>query len=144
MYLKKLQKLTLSSLYKFNIKQIHGFYFSIQPHTCEITNNGQEGIQVYQAPEWEELNSLLKEKNYFSIVPKKGKDIALMNHVWENAVMKSSFRQKYFSLIPFCVEDRQTQQAKKKFVLNMELYPESKHMKFQCSMLSGKLKIIKQ
>jgi len=107
----------------------------MQPNTSEITKG--ESVQVYQAPEWNELSSLLKEKNYFNIIPKSDEDEDLMHNVWENVVMSSSFKKKYFGLIPFCVEDRQTQQAKKKFILNMELYPDSKHMKFQCSMLSG-------
>ena len=134
MLVKKFGKLS-SFLYKVNIKKIHGFYFTMQPSTSEITKG--ESITVYQAPEWEELNSLLKEKNYFNIVPKNVTEEDLMHNTWEDVIMRSSFKKKYFSLIPFCIEDRQTQQAKKKFILNMELFPDSKHMKFQCSMLSG-------
>jgi len=136
MFFQKLSKIISPLFYKANMKKIHGFYFTMQPNTSEITKG--ESIQVYQGPEWEELNALLNEKNYFKIVPRSEEDVELMYNTWEHAVMNSSFKKKYFSLIPFCVEDRQTQQAKKKFILNMELFPDSKHIKFQCSMLSGK------
>ena len=51
--------------------------------------------------------------------------------------MTTSFKSKYFSLIPFFLEDRNTSKATKKFVLNMELFPESKHLRFTIAMLSG-------
>lgn len=56
--------------------------------------------------------------------------------------MKTSFKKKYFALLPFFLEDRQTLFAKKKFVLKMDLFPESKHLEFTCAMISGIQKFI--
>lgn len=137
MFLRKIPKNSkyTFSFYNVSSKNIQGFYFTIQPNTSEITQG--EKVQVYEAPEWNELNSLLLKNKYWDIVPRTEEDIESMNNAWENSVMSSSFKSKYFALLPFFVEDRNTQQAKKKFVLNMELYPETKYMKFQCSMVSG-------
>jgi hypothetical protein len=126
-----------NNLISYSLKRLHGFYFTMGKNTNEITKSSS--VSVYQAPEWQEINNLLNVQKYFSIVPKNESDIEKMNQVWEDTVMNSSFKKKYFSLLPFCVEDRQTQQAKKKFVLNMELLPETKYMKIQCSMISGKI-----
>ncbi len=120
---------------KINSKNLHGFYFSKHPDSKNIEVG--EKLSVYEGPEWEEINANLNKNRYFSLIPKSESDIKDMYTIWENCVLDTSFKKKYFSLIPFNVEDRQSLNAKKKFVLKMELYTEPKYLKFTCAMISG-------
>ena len=129
-------KTNLSSFFKINTKSIQGYYFTRQPSTSTITKG--EKVLVYEGPEWNEINEYLKSKNFYGIIPKKQESEETSHKLWQECVMSTNFKEKYFALLPFFVEDRQTFRAKKKFVLNMELYPESKHLKFTIAMISGK------
>ena len=87
--------------------------------------------------EWKEINEYLKSKNFYNIIPKDEKSAEAVGKIWTDCVLNTKFKEKYFALLPFFVEDRQTSRAKKKFVLNMELFPESKHLKFDIATISG-------
>ncbi len=123
----------LTPFFKYPFKNLTGFFHLRSQNTQQIKSG--PSVTVYEAPEWEELNTSLN--GYFDIIPKDEASINKMYDTWENAVMNSSFKEKYFSLLPFFVEDRQTFRAKKKFVLKMDLYPETKHLKFTMAMISG-------
>jgi hypothetical protein len=133
-----------NKLFKLATKNMQGFFFTVQPNTEEITkskdNKNPKGIPVYEAPEWSNMSSYLSKNNYFSLVPKSQKAIELQYEIWQDYVMSSEFKAKYFALLPFQAEDRLSFNAKKKFVVNMELFPESKHLKFTFAMLSGNKK----
>jgi len=116
-------------------KKIHGYFFTRQLSTPEITKG--QSVTVYEGPEWSELSNYLNSNNYFNIVPKDEESVRNMYKIWQDCVMSTGFKAKYFGLLPFFVEDRQTTRAQKKFVLKMELYPETKYMKFTFAMLSG-------
>ena len=92
---------------------------------------------VYEGPEWNEINEYLKSKNFYDIIPKDFKSTEDVYNIWQDCVMNTNFKEKYFALLPFFMEDRQTSRAKKKFVLNMELFPESQQLKFTIAMISG-------
>jgi len=117
-------------------KNYQGYYFTVQSNTNEIKS--AKNVLVYEAPEYKEIIENLTKKDYFNIVPKGTDNINKLYDVWEDCMMTSSFKAKYFSLIPFFMEDRNSSKATKKFVLNMELLPESKHLRFTIVMLSGK------
>lgn len=119
-------------------KNFHGYYFTVQPNTIDIKSG--ENVLVYEAPEYKEIIDNLTNKDYFNIVPKGTNNINKLYDIWEDCMMNSSFKAKYFSLIPFFMEDRNSSKATKKFVLNMELFPHSKHLRFNIAMLSGKKK----
>jgi hypothetical protein len=126
--------------FKIQVKNIHGFYFTRQSNTDAITKSGVS-VPLYEAPEWREINDYLQAYNYYDIIPKDNQSETKMKSIWTNCVMNGQFKPKYFALLPFFVEDRQTIRAKKKFVLNMELYPESKYMKITLAMISGVISI---
>jgi hypothetical protein len=125
----------IRSFYLIHKKNITGYYFTSQPNTRTIKN--ENSVPIYQAPEWNEIQSYLNERNYFNILPNNPKNIELLYGLWEDCVMATKFKAKYFALLPFAVEDRQTARAKKKFVLNMELYPTTKQLKLTLAMISG-------
>jgi hypothetical protein len=118
-------------------KNYHGYYFTVQPNSTDIKSG--QNILVYEAPEYKEIIENLTKKDYFDIVPKGTDNINKLYDIWEDCMMSSSFKSKYFSLIPFFMEDRNTSKATKKFVLNMELFPDSKHLRLTIAMLSGKI-----
>ncbi len=132
--LRKLNQ-SLRRFNKLTTKNIHGYYFTKQPNTNNIEVG--EKVSVYEGPEWDEINTHLNKNKYFSIVPRSDSDINDMNTIWENCVFETSFKKKYFSLLPFNIEDRHSLNAKKKFVLKMDLYPETKYLKFTYAMISG-------
>lgn len=143
-------KLKNNNLLNLASKKIQGYYFTVQPNTKDITkskasdnnnNNEKNSILVYEAPEWQNMKTHLSNNNYFNIIPKAQKSIELQSEIWQDYVMSSDFKAKYFALLPFQVEDRLSLNAKKKFVVNMELFPDSKHLKFTVAMLSGKIEI---
>ena len=119
-------------------KNYQGYYFTVQPSTSTILTG--KTILVYQAPEYKELLNNLNQQNYFSIVPKGSDNISKLENIWEDCIMNTNFKSKYFSLIPFFLEDRQTARATKKFVLNMELFPETKCLRFTLATLGGIIK----
>ena len=116
-------------------RKIHGYYFTVAPNTKDLTTG--ESINVYQGPEYNEINEYLSKKGFYNIIPKTEKSYKLMIDSWQNCVLETSIKAKYFGLLPFLFEDRQTTQAQKKFILKMDVYPESKHFKFVCIMMSG-------
>ena len=122
-------------LYKNNYKNILTYQFTRQLDTKDIVAGGS--VSVYEGPEWNEVYAYLNKYDYFNIEYKDEKKIDHAYSLWEDCVMETSFKPKYFGLLPFFVEDRQTTQAKKKFVLKMELLPESKYLKFYLAMISG-------
>lgn len=124
------------SLLKISKKNIQGYFFTVAPNTIDIKSG--QNVLVYEAPEYKEIIENLKNKDYFNIVPKGTDNINKLYDIWEDSMMSTSFKSKYFSLIPFFMEDRNTSKATKKFVLNMELFPETKHLRFTIAMLSGK------
>ena len=119
--LKYLNKLKSSSILKIQTKSIQGYYFTKQPNTSTITKGNS--IMVYEGPEWNEINEYLKSKNFYEIIPRDLASTHDMYNIWQDCVMNTKFKEKYFALLPFFMEDRQTSRAKKKFVLNMELFP---------------------
>ena len=125
-----------STIFKTSKKNYHSYFFTVQPNTSEILKLGNN-VLVYEAPEYKELLEKLNSKQYFEIQPKGTDNVNKLHDIWEDTVMTTSFKSKYFSLIPFFLEDRNTSKATKKFVLNMELFPESKHLRFTIAMLSG-------
>jgi hypothetical protein len=125
---------------KFNFikstqRNIAGFYQTIVPDTSTI-EKGQK-IDVYEGPEWEEINNHLTKSNYFEIVPHKNDKVQKLQDIWEDCVFSTKFKPKYFSLLPFHMEDRNSLYQRKKFVLKMELYPDTKILRFTCAMISG-------
>ena len=128
------------SLLKNSKKNYQGYYFTVQPNTSTILNG--KNVLVYQAPEYNEMLEILNKNEYFSIIPKGSDNISKLETIWENCVMSTNFKAKYFSLIPFFLEDRHTLKATKKFVLNMELFPESKHLRLTIAMLGGMYHIL--
>lgn len=116
-------------------KKIHGFYFTVQPDTSHIVKG--ECVNVYQGPEYEELHQYLNKQGYYDIIPKSQITYNLMLSTWKNCVFDTSFKAKYFSLLPFFFEDRNTQQAQKKFIVKMDIFPETKHFRFVCVLASG-------
>jgi len=120
---------------KLSRRKIHGYYFTISPNTSEIGKG--ESVNIYQAPEYNELHEYLTKKGYYDLIPRSDKSYKLMIEAWQNCVFDTSFKAKYFGLLPFLFEDRQTTQAQKKFIVKMDLFPESKHYKFVCVMMSG-------
>ncbi len=122
---------------KLTKKNYQGYFFTVSPNTSNITSG--QNVLVYESPEYKEIIEHLNNKNYFNIVPKGTDNINKLYDIWEDCMMSTSFKSKYFSLIPFFMEDRNTTKATKKFVLNMELFPESKHLRFTIAMLSGKI-----
>ena len=116
-------------------KSITGYFFTRQSSTPEITKGKK--VLVYEGQEWQEMNKFLDENKYFDIKPRDKAEINRMYSIWQDCVMNTNFKAKYFALRPFFFEDRSTSRAKKKFVLKMELYPESKYMKFTFAMMSG-------
>lgn len=140
-----LKRRLLSSLSKpcvgfLNIsrKSYHGYYFSVQPNTVDIKSG--QNVLIYEAAEYKEIIENLTKKDYFNIIPKGTDNVNKLYDIWEDCMMSSSFKAKYFSLIPFFMEDRNSSKATKKFVLNMELFPDTKHLRFTIAMLSGKYK----
>ncbi len=136
----KIQKIKKVLLVKVQCKNITGFFFTVQPGLQEIAKG--EEVQVYEAPELHEIKNYLESKDYNSIIPKKESDINNMMNIWEDCVFNTSFKPKYFGLLPFFLEDRQTLNARKKFVLEMSLFPETKHLKFTLAMISGVLTVV--
>lgn len=134
-FLLKKGKMISSSFLKTSYKNMSLFYFTRQPNTDKIKNG--PSVLVYEGPEWKEIDQFLNENNYYDVVPKDKSSINQMYNIWTNCVLNTPFKAKYFSLLPFFVEDRQTVRAKKKFVLKMELYPETKQLKFTFAMISG-------
>jgi hypothetical protein len=131
-----LTKPTLNrKLFKTQIKQITGYFFTRQASTQEITKGDK--VLVYEGPEWQEMSQYLKENKYFEILPKDIESENKMYSIWQDCVMNTNFKAKYFALLPFFFEDRRSSRAKKKYVLKMELYPESKYLKFTFAMMSG-------
>ncbi len=118
-------------------RSIQGYYFTRQPNTSTITKGNS--VLIYEGPEWKEVNEHLKNNNFYNIIPKDQNSIESIYKIWENCVLNTKFKEKYFALLPFFIEDRQSARAKKKFVLNMELFPESKHLKFTIATISGKI-----
>ena len=114
--------------------------FSLNYHTrilsTETIKKG-ESVVVYEAPEWRDIEKYLNNNKYFEIIPRDEETINRSNEIWMNCVQTTNFKSKYFALLPFFIEDRQSVRAKKKFVLNMELYPQTKHLKFTLAMISG-------
>ena len=53
---------------------------------------------------------------------------------WDNSVMRSQNRSKFFSLLPFFIESKF---ASKSFVLRMELFPEAKYLRFHTLKMHG-------
>lgn len=110
-------------------------YYSYIEDSKALLDSNQ--VKLYEAPEWQEISSILMKANYFNIVPNTAKNIELMYSRWKDCVFQSSFKPKYFALLPLMVEDRQTLQAKKKFVLEMSFLPSSKAFRVQAAMISG-------
>ena len=125
------------NLLKNSKKNYQGYYFTVQPNTSTIIS--EKSVLVYEAPEYKEILENLNQKEYFSLVPKGSENISKLENIWEECMMSTNFKAKYFSLIPFFLEDRQTLKAQKKFVLSMELFPESKHVRMTIAMLGGNL-----
>jgi hypothetical protein len=121
----------------FNNKKLHGFYFTVQPNTSHIVKG--ECVNVYQGPEYEEINQYLTKQGYYDTIPRSEHSYNLMLSTWKNCVFDTSFKAKYFGLLPFFFEDRNTQQAQKKFIIKMDIFPETKHYRFVCVMASGTL-----
>ena len=117
-------------------KKLHGFYFTVQPNTDQIVKG--ECVNIYQGPEYEEVNQYLTKNGYYESIPNNEVSYKIMLNTWQSCIFDTSFKAKYFGLLPFLFEDRQTTQAQKKFIVKMDLYPESKHFKFVCVMASGK------
>ncbi len=128
-------RLTRMNFFKIYSKNITGYFYTRMPNT-EVIKKG-ESVLVYEAPEWNEMEKFLNDNDYFSIIPKDSLSEQKMYDIWTECVLNTQFKSKYFGLLPFFVEDRQTIRAKKKFVLKMELYPETKHLKFTIPMISG-------
>ena len=128
-------KSLFNNLVKNSKKNYQGYYFTVQPNTSIISSG--KSVIVYEAPEYKEIVENLNKKEYFSLVPKGSDNISKLENIWEDCMMSTNFKAKYFSLIPFFLEDRQTMKATKKFVLNMELFPESKHLRLTIAMLGG-------
>ncbi len=120
----------------FTKKNMSAGFYATRGSCVNKIANGQS-VVVYEAPEWNEIHQHLSQKEYFSILPKNEASIQKSYDIWTECVMNTQFKAKYFSLLPFFVEDRQSVRSKKKFVLKMELYPESKYLKFTYAMISG-------
>ena len=128
-------KSKISSILKTQSRSIQGYFFTRQPNTSTIKK--ENSVMVYEGPEWNEINEYLKSKNFYDITPKDFKSTEDVYNIWQDCVMNTNFKEKYFALLPFFMEDRQTSRAKKKFVLNMELFPESQQLRFTIAMISG-------
>ena len=124
-------------LTKLNLKRLHGHYFTVQPNTSEIVKG--ESVNLYTGPEYQEVHEYLTNKGFYDIIPKKDSSYKTMVNIWQNCVFDTSLKAKYFSLLPFFFEDRSTSQAQKKFILKMDLLPESKHFRFVTILGSGML-----
>jgi hypothetical protein len=122
-------------LLKVNSKNIVGYYQTVQKSSSEIEK--EQKVDVYEGPEWQEIQNSLTKNNYFNISPNSNENIKKLQDMWEDCVFSTSFKPKYFSLLPFNLEDRQSLYAKKKFVLKMELYPDTKYLRFTYAMISG-------
>ncbi len=132
-YLKN--KVLCRTLFNLQRNTISTNLFTRQGSTAEITKGAP--VTVYESAEWQEMNEFLGSKKYFSLVPKDKTSEGEMYKIWQDCVMCTSFKAKYFALLPFFYEDRRTQRAKKKFCMKMELYPDSKYLKFTFAMISG-------
>jgi hypothetical protein len=128
-------KLFKRSLLKVSVKRISGYFFTRQASTGEITKG--QSVTVYESADWPEINDFLHSRKYYSLLPKNQKIEDEMYKIWQDCVMDTSFKAKYFALLPFFFEDKRTVRAKKKYCLKMELYPDSKYLKFTYAMVSG-------
>jgi hypothetical protein len=122
-------------LSKLTKRKINGYYFTVQPNTSEIVKS--QAINVYQGPEYQEVHEFLNKNGFYDIAPKNEERYQSMVNIWQNCVFSTSLKAKYFALLPFFFEDRNTRQAQKKFILKMDLLPESKHFQFTTIMASG-------
>lgn len=131
----KSSKISMNKIIKIQSKNITGFFFTVQPDLQSIKKGNE--VQVYEAPEWQAMKKVLNEKKYYDIIPKNDNDVDQLKNIWEDCVFSTDFRPKYFGLLPFFLEDRYTSVARKKFVLEMSIYPETKQLKFVIAMISG-------
>jgi hypothetical protein len=122
-------------LYKIQSRHISGYFFSRLPSLSDKDKNNK--ISIYEGPEWQELHNFLNTNDYFKQVCENEQSILKMYSIWEESIFQTSFKKKYFALLPFNIEDRHTMNAQKKFVLNMNLLPDSKLLEFTISMISG-------
>lgn len=116
-------------------KNFHNFYFTRGINTKDILKGDQ--VSVYEASEWQEMEEFLRKSNYFSLLPKNKTQIEYAKNAWIDCVMKTQFKEKYFALLPFFLENTYSLRAKKRFVLKMDLFPESKHLMFKIALESG-------
>jgi len=123
------------SFLKTQKKTITGYFFTRGTPTQEITKG--QSVLVYEGQEWSDISKYLNNNQYFEIVPKDENSVNKIYSIWQDCVMNTSFKAKYFGLLPFFYEDRRSSRAHKKFVLKMELYPEAKYLKFTYAMMSG-------
>ncbi len=94
-------------------------------------------VNVYSAPEWDNIKSYLTEKGYFQLQNNKDSS-KIMYEIWRDCVFQNEeFKPKYFALLPFFFEDTYTRYAKKKFILEMNLLPDTKYLHFVCALPSG-------
>ena len=121
--------------YQFQLKKQHSFLHTIQSNTNNVSNS--EKVLLYEAPEWEEIFEQLNKKKYFDLIPKNDSQIQTMSEIWQDCVYSSSFKPKYFSLIPFLLEDRNSSNSRKKFIMRFQLLPERKQFLFTAMMLNG-------
>ena len=122
------------------IKQIYktqkkNFLHSVNLDSSDALKSSS--VNVYTSPEWNEIYNFLNTKGYFKLTG-KGSSSEVMYELWKDCVMSNeSFKPKYFALLPFFFENSYSRYAQKKFILEMNLLPETKHLHFKCALSSG-------
>ena len=116
-------------------RKFNTFFHNYHSNSKELTKG--TNISLYTAPEWEEIHSYLQRKHYYDLVPSSKSSVTTLHSIWTECVFNTSFKSKYFGLLLFFAEDKFSKESKKKFVLNMSVYSETKTFSITCAMASG-------
>lgn len=118
-------------LFKFILSK--NFHFTLGVDNSDILKSSQ--VNVYKSPEWNEVIGNLQSKGYFKLHGNESFNTSC--DIWKEVIMNTSFKPKYFALLPFFFEDSYSTQSKKKFILEMNLLPEVNYLHFLCVLPSG-------
>lgn len=118
---------------KFKINSITKrlFLHSISSYKSKEDIDKYETCKIYSSPDIEEFKSN-KEFSNSSIIRKN----------WENNVLNSNFKAKYFALIPIYIQNTFSVKNKStRFIIEMSLIPELKMLKMKSVEASGIMEI---
>ena len=131
--IKKIFSTSSLSSNKFVIKSnCKTFLYTIASEVKEDTNlaNSTNLIKVYSAPEIEDLQIILEKS-------RKLTTIEAHRNLWKSFINEnSSFKPKYFALLPMFFENKITK-CRLRFIVEMSLLPEKKMLKFTSVEASG-------